>query len=146
MLVALLSGPRLVYRWFKEQGLGAVDLKAILIVGAGKTGEKLARSLLYEPFRGYRPIGFIDDDPGKKGREIHGIRILGHCGQIPQIAKHIGADLVAIAIPFREPGPDAENRRVQRALEPAGANSSRTRGNSASSSITLDGLRGVHHR
>ena len=142
LLVALLSGPRLVYRWFKEQGLGAVDLKAILIVGAGKTGEKLARSLLYEPFRGYRPIGFIDDDPGKKGREIHGIRILGHCGQIPQIARHIGADLIAIAIPSANP---AQMRRIVECSERSNLPVqlvSHTR-NSASSSITLDGLRGV---
>ena len=142
ILAALLSGPRLVYRWLKQRGFGATDLKAILIVGAGTMGETLARSLLYEPLSGYRPIGFIDDDPGKKGSEIHGIRVLGHCGQIPQIARHTGADFVAIAIPSAN---QAQIRRIVECSE--GSNLpvqlvSRSR-NSASGSITLNRLRDV---
>ena len=98
LLVALLSGPRLGYRWFKDRWPGA-DLKAVLIVGAGKTGERLAYSLLRDPVRRYRPVGFVDDDPGKKGRDIHGVRVLGHCGRIPEIAAYTGADLIAISTP-----------------------------------------------
>ena len=99
LLVVLLSGPRLAYRWFKDRWHGAADLKAVLIVGAGKAGEELARSLLRDPSCGYRPIGFVDDDPSKKGRDVRGIRVLGHCGRMSEVAAHTGADLVAIAIP-----------------------------------------------
>ena len=99
LLVVLLSGPRLTYRWFKDRWHGAAELKAVLIAGAGRAGEELARSLLRDPSRGYRPIGFVDDDPSKKGRDVRGIRVLGHCGQMPEVAAHTGADLVAIAIP-----------------------------------------------
>ena len=99
LLVLLLSGPRLAYRWIKDRWTGTRDLKAVLVVGAGKAGEELARSLLRDPSCGYRPIGFVDDDPWKKGRDVRGIRILGHCGQIPEIAERTGADLVAIAVP-----------------------------------------------
>ena len=142
ILTVLLSGPRLVYRWIRQRGFGATDMKTILIVGAGTTGEKLARSLLYEPLRGYRPIGFVDDDPRKKGSEIHGIRVLGHCGQIPRIARHTSADLVAIAIPSAN---QAQIRRIMECSERSNlpvqlVSHSKS---SASGSITLDGLRDV---
>ena len=46
-------------------------------MGAGRAGETLARSLLHDPSSEYRPVGFIDDDPDKKGRDVHGIRVVG---------------------------------------------------------------------
>ena len=98
LLTVLLCGPRLAYRWVKDRWPGE-DLKAVLIVGAGRTGERLAYSLLHDPVRRYRPVGFVDDDPGKKGRDIHGVRVLGHCGQVPEVAAHTGADLIAISTP-----------------------------------------------
>ena len=99
LLLILLGGPRLAYRWFKDRWLRSAGLRKVLIVGAGKAGEMLARSLLREPSRGYRPLGFIDDDPVKIGREIRGLRVLGHCGRISQVVARTGADLVVIAIP-----------------------------------------------
>ena len=99
LLVVLLSGPRFACRWLKDRWTGAADPKAVLIVGAGRAGEKLARDLLHDPTRGYRPVGFVDDDPGKKGHDIRGVRVLGHCGQISDIAAYTGADLVVIAAP-----------------------------------------------
>ena len=99
LLIAFLSGPRLTYRWFRERGLYITSSKTALIVGAGRAGEMLARDLLRDQSGEYRPIGFIDDDPGKKGRDVHGIRVLGYCKQIPEIAARVGADIVIIAIP-----------------------------------------------
>lgn len=99
LLVVLLSGPRLTYRWFKDRGPQGTASMNALIVGAGRAGEMLARALLRDPSQGYRPIGFIDDDPDKKGREIRGIRVLGHCEQISEIAAYTGAGIVLIATP-----------------------------------------------
>ena len=114
LLVTLLSGPRLAYRWLKDRWPGATGLKAALIVGAGNTGEELARSLLRDPSRGYRPIGFADDDPGKKGREVRGVRVIGHCGQIPDLVRHTRADLVVIAVPSAS---TAQMRRIVECCE-----------------------------
>ena len=99
LLLVLLSGPRLAYRWFKDRQPHGAPWKKALIVGAGRTGEMLARALLRDPSHGYRPIGFVDDDPDKKGREIRGIRVLGHCEQISGITVHTGADVIIIATP-----------------------------------------------
>ena len=116
LLVMLLSGPRLAYRWLKDRWPGATGLKAVLIVGAGNTGEELARSLLRDPSRGHHPIGFADDDPGKKGREVRGVRVLGHCGQIPELVTHTRADLVVIAAPSAS---TAQMRRLVECCERA---------------------------
>ena len=99
MLVVFLSGPRLTYRWFKDRWFGRVAAKRTLIVGAGRGGEMLARVMLRDPSRGYRPIGFVDDDPGKKGRDVRGLPILGHCAEIPAIIARAEIDVIVIAIP-----------------------------------------------
>ena len=99
LLLVLLSGPRLAYRWFKDRRPHGTAAKNALIVGAGRAGEMLARALLRDPAQGYCPIGFIDDDPDKKGREIRGIRVLGHCEQLSEIAAYAGAGIVLIATP-----------------------------------------------
>ena len=99
LLVVFLGGPRLAYRWFRDRRPYRASSKNALIVGAGRAGETLARSLLHDPSSEYRPVGFIDDDPDKKGREIHGIRVAGYCEQAPEIAVRVGADVVIIAIP-----------------------------------------------
>ena len=99
LLVFLLSGSRLTYRWWQDRRPDFTPLKAVLVVGAGRAGETLVRSLLRDPSNGYRPVGFVDDDPEKKGREVRGVRVLGYCRQISGIASDTGAEAIAIAIP-----------------------------------------------
>jgi FlaA1/EpsC-like NDP-sugar epimerase len=47
----------------------------------------------------YDIVGFIDDDPTKKGREIQGVRVLDHCASIGSLARLLQIQLVLIAIP-----------------------------------------------
>lgn len=112
LLVVFLSGPRLAYRWFRERRVDTAVLQTVLIVGAGRAGDTLVRALLRNPQRGYRPIGFVDDDAGKQNRDVHGVRVLGHCGQIAELAARTGADAVVIAIPSA--GPLQMRRIVER--------------------------------
>ena len=99
LLVILLSGPRLAYRWFKDRMAYRMASKNALIVGAGRAGEMLARALLHDPSNQIHPVGFIDDDPDKKGRDVRGIRVLGHCEQVPEVAARTVADVIIVAIP-----------------------------------------------
>ena len=109
LLVVFLGGPRLAYRWVRDRRHYRAALKNALIVGAGRAGETLARALLHDSSSEYRPVGFIDDDPDKKGRDVHGIRVVGHCAQAPEIATRVGADVVIIAIPSAS---SVEMRRI----------------------------------
>jgi len=49
--------------------------------------------------REYEPVAFVDDDPRKKGKEVHGIRVAGGCDQIPDITSGEGIDIILIATP-----------------------------------------------
>jgi FlaA1/EpsC-like NDP-sugar epimerase len=54
----------------------------VLIVGAGDAGEMAVRWILMNPNFGFRPVGFLDEDPFNAGREIHGVGILGGFDQL----------------------------------------------------------------
>ena len=51
--------------------------KRVLIIGAGGAGEKILREISDNNHLHYDVVGFIDDDPQKAGRSIHGIFVLG---------------------------------------------------------------------
>jgi FlaA1/EpsC-like NDP-sugar epimerase len=110
LLVTLLGGPRLVYRWIKEHQLYDLDKQKVLVVGAGSAGEMLVRDLYRDRSYGYAPVAFVDDDPAKKGREIHGLRVAKSCDGIPVLAKRMGVDLIIIALP------SATSRQMRRVV------------------------------
>ena len=121
LLVLLLGGPRFIYRWLKDRhlyrwtpGAGGHDIvesKNALIVGAGKAGEMLTRDLLRDPAGPFRPVAFVDDDPKKIGKEIHGIPVTGSCDEIPGTVTRLGIDLIVIALP------SATSRQLRRIVE-----------------------------
>jgi FlaA1/EpsC-like NDP-sugar epimerase len=45
----------------------------------------------------YAPIGFIDDDPNKKGKVIHGLRVLGGNGTLQHICRQERIDEILIS-------------------------------------------------
>jgi FlaA1/EpsC-like NDP-sugar epimerase len=49
--------------------------KRILIIGAGDTGEKMLREIKENPRVNYKVVGFLDDNPHKKGMRIHGVPV-----------------------------------------------------------------------
>lgn len=99
LLIGALTGPRLMYRWFKDHSFLAKRSsdKRALIIGAGKAGEMLVRDLVQGAT--YQTVGFVDDDPDKLGREIHGIRVLGKISDLEHLAIDRAVDTVIIAMP-----------------------------------------------
>ena len=73
--------------------------KRVLIVGAGDAGEKTLREILDNPRLSYKVVGFIDDNPGKRGRALHNVPILGETDAIPVMVKDLNVGEVIIAIP-----------------------------------------------
>ncbi|MFL6622336.1 MAG: polysaccharide biosynthesis protein [Sulfurifustis sp.] len=97
LLSVLVGGPRFVYRWIKDRKLYQGVGKKTLIVGAGRFGEMLVRDLLRDPGREYEPVGFVDDDVKKDGKEIHGVPVLGTTEDIPKLVGRV--DVIVIALP-----------------------------------------------
>jgi FlaA1/EpsC-like NDP-sugar epimerase len=79
-----------------------INCKNVLIIGAGYAGEKLLRELLDNYQSQYKVLGFIDDDPEKQGRSIHGVRVLGRVADIAGIVERKEAMEIFIAIPSAE--------------------------------------------
>ena len=72
------------------------DVRRTLIVGAGDGGVMLLRELMNH---GVRPVGFVDDDPAKQGKSIHGVSVLGSRREMPSLIKKHNVNDVVIAMP-----------------------------------------------
>lgn len=57
----------------------------VLIYGAGDAGELALRWILMNPQLGYQPVGFLDEDAFKAGRQIHGVEVLGDLAHLESI-------------------------------------------------------------
>ena len=99
LLVVLLGGPRFFYRWVKDRRVRTRNARRVLIAGAGRAGEMLVRDLLRDRRRRYYPVGFVDDDRSKQGKDIHGIRVIGVCQGIPRYVDELEIDLIMLAVP-----------------------------------------------
>lgn len=71
----------------------------ILIIGAGSAGEQIGREMVTQNRSEYFPVGYIDDDPAKKGVNIHGIKVLGTRKDIPYLLENHRIDEVLVALP-----------------------------------------------
>jgi FlaA1/EpsC-like NDP-sugar epimerase len=92
--------------------------KKLLIIGAGAAGEKVVREIIDNPELKLYPAGFLDDDPSKQGKAIHGFPVLGTLDMIEELAKRGGVyDEVLIAIPSVK---GEQMRRIVSACERTG--------------------------
>ncbi len=73
--------------------------RRVLIAGAGDAGAQLVRAMLSTPQAGLLPVGFVDDDPRKRGLTIHGVRVLGNRQEIPGLVARYGVEELLIAMP-----------------------------------------------
>ncbi|MBX2997207.1 MAG: polysaccharide biosynthesis protein [Caldilineaceae bacterium] len=106
---------RLANRWQREDG--NEPGKRALIMGAGDAGAMTAREMRDSSRIGFEPIGFVDDDPGKKNMRIHGIPVLGNRHDIPRLVQNHKIQYVIIAMPT---APGREIREIVRSCEQAG--------------------------
>ncbi len=115
LLAAGLCLPRIMYRLFKDHRFHIPsDVgKRTLIIGAGSAGEMLARDLLHRDE--YQPLAFLDDDPVKWKKEIHGIRVFGDGDRLEEMVDVLSIELVVIAIPSA--GKAVINRYVNKCNE-----------------------------
>ena len=70
----------------------------ILIIGAGKSGKRLLKVIRKREDWGLSPVGFIDDDPAKKGTIVDGLPVLGNSGHLEELRNEYGIYLMAVAI------------------------------------------------
>lgn len=96
--VLVLGGVRVAARMTGDRA-HARGAKRVLIYGAGDAGALIARELVRTPAFGYRPVGFIDDDPAKAGARIHGVQVLGSRAGLARIIADKRPAEVLLAVP-----------------------------------------------
>jgi len=62
------------------------DLTRLLLLGAGNTGEKIARDILTNFSDDFQIVGFLDDNPEKIGSSIHGIPVIDRIATLNKLS------------------------------------------------------------
>lgn len=101
--LVLLLGVRAVARaWLRLAGSrGQRSTVRILMIGAGALGGQAATVLAEYGRWGYTLAGFLDDAPGKAGRRIGDLPILGRIEDVERVVTEQRIDDVWIALPAR---------------------------------------------
>ena len=98
--IILIGGSRFSWRLYRDAVVKPKNSeKKTLIIGAGAGGTMVARQLLQNRDVELLPIGFIDDDPLKRGLELLGLPVLGNNQDIEAVVKEHEVEHIIIAIP-----------------------------------------------
>lgn len=97
MFFALVIPPLLERLLRKRLIAQGVCGQPVVILGAGKTGALVARTLQHEYDLGFVPVGVLDDDPQKWGTAIEGIPVVGPLSSVRSFEGR--AKTVLIAMP-----------------------------------------------
>jgi UDP-GlcNAc:undecaprenyl-phosphate GlcNAc-1-phosphate transferase len=99
LMFMFLAGSRMAFRLFRQMlpAPGAGEGRRVLIYGAGDGGELLLRELQNNRALKYAPVGFVDDDPAKYGKVIHGLKVYGGNGDLSAICRQHEVDEVLIS-------------------------------------------------
>lgn len=77
-VLLLMGAVRLAYRHFMERRVGpAGSATPVLFLRASELGHSVVHQMMVDPLSEFRPVGFIDDGPGKKNFAVGGIKVLG---------------------------------------------------------------------
>jgi UDP-GlcNAc:undecaprenyl-phosphate/decaprenyl-phosphate GlcNAc-1-phosphate transferase len=106
ILFTAISASRMAFRLFRQllPLPNSAQGRNVLIYGAGDGGEMILRELKNNPEWEYIPIGFVDDDPLKKDKVIHGLKVYGGNGSLESICRQ--NDVQEILLSFREITPE----------------------------------------
>ncbi len=95
VLIALLGGPRLAYRLFKDRGLDHILERVkhqsvpVLLISAKDGADMFIREMRRDPRAVYRVVGVLADTPSRVGREIYRVPILGTIDALDTVVKQL---------------------------------------------------------
>lgn len=71
--------------------------KKLILIGAGRTGEKIAREIINTQMSPFKIVGFVDDDHNKRGQRLHGYKVFGSVDSLNTL--NIKFDELIICVP-----------------------------------------------
>ena len=101
LLFAFIAASRLIWRVYRETKVTPSLGKGgkTLIIGAGDAGNLLLKEIRKQGNSAYDVVGFVDDDPGKRGLRLSGVRVLGSTNQLRALVRKHEVEEVIFAIP-----------------------------------------------
>ncbi len=100
LLLASLAASRMAFRLIRQLLPNPVASygRRVLIYGAGDGGEMVLRELENNPEWECTAVGFLDDDPMKVGKVLHGLKVLGGNGSLGEICREYNVQEVLISV------------------------------------------------
>ena len=74
-------------------------VRRVLVIGAGDAGELVVREMQKNAQLRLQPVCFLDDDPDKQKKQIHGVPVVGRVSDLPRMVVVRRIQEVIIAIP-----------------------------------------------
>ncbi len=113
LMFMFLAGSRMAFRLFRQvlPVSRSSSGRRVLIYGAGDGGELLLRELLNNRALKYAPVGFLDDDPAKHGKVIHGLKVYNGNGDLNAVCRKQDVDELLISSAIMS------NERLQEILD-----------------------------
>jgi len=75
-----------------------MEERRVVIIGAGDVGAALAKDLLSRNGNGLHPVFFVDDDPVKIGRSVHGLPVYGPLDKLLKLGTDARVNELVIAM------------------------------------------------
>ena len=79
-----------------------INSENVLIYGAGEAGVLLVKESRINPNFSYRIVGFLDDNPNKKGGKVYGLKVLGGLEDVEKIIEKNDVSKIIISMPSVE--------------------------------------------
>ena len=102
LLISCIFGSRFSYRFFrglKHKQQNKKNKISVMVIGAGEAANAIIKEIVNSNFSTMVIKCIIDDDKGKWGRYIQGIKVVGGRDKIVECADVYGIDEIIVAMP-----------------------------------------------
>ena len=112
IMAVLLSGAgvvavRMVLRTLRRKPWRGITPKSnrnnTMIIGAGDAANILIHEIKTSPNMEYYPVCILDDSPDKKRSTVYGVKVIGKCDKIEEVAEKYNIKTIIFAIPSATP-------------------------------------------
>ena len=104
IITFLLIVSRFLMFLTRMKGITKRDINSenVLIYGAGEAGVLLVKESRINPNFSYRIVGFLDDNPNKKGGKVYGLKVLGGLEDVEKVVEKSDVSKIIISMPSVE--------------------------------------------
>ena len=98
LLFAAVVATRASFRLMRDAAnVRRRQARRVIVYGAGAAGHLLVREMRANPRWNLQPVGFLDDDPYKRNRLIHGVPVRGTADDLERIIRSYRVDELIIS-------------------------------------------------